>query len=259
MRTGELGFWWHSLGGPPAGARAAAGPARGRRGDRRRRLHRAVDAPTTSSAPQPSLRIAVLERERRRLRRLGPQRRLGVGVLLRAPRRYEQRSGAAALRRRCSGRCSPPSMRWRAFLREHGDRRRLVKSGQLGGGARPRPGWRACARQLAAARARGLGEEDLRELVGGGAAASGCACRGARRRSFTPHVARVHPAKLLRGLARRRRGARAWRSTSTRRCCAIAPRAAAHPAGTVRARWVVRATEGYTAIAARAGAARWCR
>ena len=74
--------------------------------------------------------------------------------------------------------------------------------------------------------------------------------RGAR---FTPHCARVQPAKLVRGLAAavERHGAtiheRTPRST-------IAPRSVRTASGTVRARWVVRATEGYTARAARARA-----
>ena len=54
--------------------------------------------------------------------------------------------------------------------------------------------------------------------------------RGARAATFTPHVARIHPAKLV----------RAWpassshsgcRSTSTRRCCEIGPHEARHARG----------------------------
>ncbi len=56
----------------------------------------------------------------------------------------------------------------------------------------------------------------------------------------------MHPAKLVRGLAGavERLGVR---STSARRCSEIRPHAAVTAAGVVGARWVVRATEGYTA------------
>jgi glycine/D-amino acid oxidase-like deaminating enzyme len=67
--------------------------------------------------------------------------------------------------------------------------------------------------------------------------------RGAR---FTPHCARVQPAKLARGLAAaaERRGATIHERTPA---LALEPHAVRTPNGTVRARWVVRATEGYTA------------
>jgi glycine/D-amino acid oxidase-like deaminating enzyme len=67
--------------------------------------------------------------------------------------------------------------------------------------------------------------------------------RGAR---FTPHCARVQPAKLARGLATaiERHGATIHEHTPA---LDIAPRSVRTPHGTVRARWVVRATEGYTA------------
>jgi glycine/D-amino acid oxidase-like deaminating enzyme len=67
--------------------------------------------------------------------------------------------------------------------------------------------------------------------------------RGAR---FTPHCARVQPAKLARGLADTiaRQGATIFERTPA---LDIAPRSVRTPSGTVRARWVVRATEGYTA------------
>jgi glycine/D-amino acid oxidase-like deaminating enzyme len=68
--------------------------------------------------------------------------------------------------------------------------------------------------------------------------------RGAR---FTPHCARVQPAKLARGLAEaaERHGATIYEQTPA---LAIAPRAVRTASGTVRARWIVRATEGYTSV-----------
>ncbi len=67
--------------------------------------------------------------------------------------------------------------------------------------------------------------------------------RGAR---FAPDCARVQPAKLARGLAAaiERHGATLHEHTPA---LDIAPGSVRTPHGTVRARWVVRATEGYTA------------
>jgi glycine/D-amino acid oxidase-like deaminating enzyme len=69
--------------------------------------------------------------------------------------------------------------------------------------------------------------------------------------TYTPHCARVHPARLVRGLAAatERSGATIFEKTPvTRLLAATATRRAAvvTPYGTVRADFVVRATEGYT-------------
>jgi glycine/D-amino acid oxidase-like deaminating enzyme len=63
--------------------------------------------------------------------------------------------------------------------------------------------------------------------------------------TFTPHCAAVHPAHLVRGLtsAVSRRGVTIYEQTPV---VSIRPRAAVTPFGTVRASFVVRATEGYT-------------
>ena len=63
--------------------------------------------------------------------------------------------------------------------------------------------------------------------------------------SYTPDCARVHPAKLTRGLARvaESRGVRIAEHT---RALRISPRAVVTDRGTVRARFVVRATEAWT-------------
>ncbi|WP_329007382.1 FAD-binding oxidoreductase [Micromonospora rifamycinica] len=94
------------------------------------------------------------------------------------------------------------------------------------------------------AREHGLDPDDLVLLDAAGAAAR-CAAEGVRGGTYTPHCAAVHPAKLVRGLARavRRRGVTLYeRSPVT----AIRPGAAVTPHGTVRAAVVVRATEAYT-------------
>jgi glycine/D-amino acid oxidase-like deaminating enzyme len=67
-----------------------------------------------------------------------------------------------------------------------------------------------------------------------------------RGAAYTPHCARIHPAKLVRGLARavERSGARIAEQTAVRE---VRPHRADTARGTVRARYVVRATEAYTA------------
>jgi len=63
---------------------------------------------------------------------------------------------------------------------------------------------------------------------------------------FSPHCARVQPAKLVRGLAAavERAGATIYERTPA---LALEPGSVRTPAGEVRAGWIVRATEGYTA------------
>jgi glycine/D-amino acid oxidase-like deaminating enzyme len=63
--------------------------------------------------------------------------------------------------------------------------------------------------------------------------------------AYTPHCARIHPARLVRGLADavEKRGGRIYELTAA---TAIEPRRVRTAAGTVRADVVVRATEGYT-------------
>jgi glycine/D-amino acid oxidase-like deaminating enzyme len=97
------------------------------------------------------------------------------------------------------------------------------------------------APQLARLRAAPRGE--LLDLEDAAARVRVAGLRGAR---FTPHCARVQPAKLARGLAAaiERHGATIHERTPA---LDIAPGRVRTPYGTVRARWVVRATEGYTA------------
>lgn len=64
--------------------------------------------------------------------------------------------------------------------------------------------------------------------------------------TWTPDCARVHPARLVHGLARvvEQRGARIVEGT---RALRVSPRAVVTDHGTVRCRWSVRATEAWTA------------
>ncbi|WP_431900606.1 NAD(P)/FAD-dependent oxidoreductase [Micromonospora chalcea] len=94
------------------------------------------------------------------------------------------------------------------------------------------------------AHAHGLTDDDL-TLLDAAEAAARCDAEGVRGGTYTPHCAAVHPAKLVRGLARavERRGVRIHERTPV---TALRPGAAVTPAGVVRPPVVVRATEGYT-------------
>ncbi|WP_259311440.1 NAD(P)/FAD-dependent oxidoreductase [Capillimicrobium parvum] len=105
--------------------------------------------------------------------------------------------------------------------------------------------------ELELERVRGIVEEERRwgrdtELLDGPDATKRVAVDGVLGAAFTAHCARVQPAKLVRGLADavQRAGATIHEST---RVTSIAPGAAHTAAGVVRARHVVRATEGYSA------------
>jgi glycine/D-amino acid oxidase-like deaminating enzyme len=83
------------------------------------------------------------------------------------------------------------------------------------------------------------------ELLDAEQAAARVTVAGLRGARFTPHCARVQPAKLARGLAvaGERHGATIYERTPA---LAIEPHEVRTPQGSVRARWIVRATEGYT-------------
>ncbi|HWJ49641.1 MAG TPA: FAD-dependent oxidoreductase, partial [Solirubrobacteraceae bacterium] len=99
--------------------------------------------------------------------------------------------------------------------------------------------------EVAAARKHGVGDEDLSELTAEQLAPR-LRVASASGATFSPHVARVHPVKLLTGLADavERLGVSIHEHTPVSE---IRPHEALTPFGTVSARWVVRATEGYTA------------
>lgn len=91
----------------------------------------------------------------------------------------------------------------------------------------------------------GLGEEDSVLLEADGLAER-VRIQGGVGALFSPHCARVQPAKLVRGLAAavERAGATIYEQTPALK---LEPGRVPTPAGEVRARWVVRATEAYTA------------
>jgi len=242
MRTGELGYWWRSLGGPPAPRAPLPGPAEADVA--------IVGAGYTGlwtayylKRAQPSLEVVVLERE---LAGFGASARNGgwvSGFFSGPPRVYERRGGPAAyaaLQRAMFDTVDEIA----AVLDEHEIDADLVKGGHLtvalGDAQLVR-----LREEVAHSRAHGLDERDLRELSTD-ELEQRVRIAGARGATFSPHVARVHPAKLLSGLAAtvERLGVRIYERTPV---SAIRPHEALTPAGSVRARWVVRATEGYTA------------
>jgi glycine/D-amino acid oxidase-like deaminating enzyme len=83
-------------------------------------------------------------------------------------------------------------------------------------------------------------------LLGAAEARARCDASDVVGGTYTPHCAAIHPAKLVRGLARavERRGVAVYERSPAR---LPAPGRVVTPHGTVRAPIVVRATEGYTA------------
>jgi glycine/D-amino acid oxidase-like deaminating enzyme len=98
--------------------------------------------------------------------------------------------------------------------------------------------------KVATARSYGFGEQDLRLLSAEETReiAAGTHVLGG---TYTPHCAAIHPARLVRGLAEaaRKRGVQLFEGTPVTH---IAPGRLRTAAGTVRAEYVIRATEGYT-------------
>jgi glycine/D-amino acid oxidase-like deaminating enzyme len=99
--------------------------------------------------------------------------------------------------------------------------------------------------QVRSARAWGFGEGDL-VLLGAAEARERMGATRVLGATYTPHCAAIHPARLVRGLARavEGHGVTVHENTAVTR---IGPGVATTEHGTVRAEVVVRATEGYTA------------
>ena len=90
------------------------------------------------------------------------------------------------------------------------------------------------------------GQQGESELLGADELAARVRIRGGVGALFSPHCARVQPAKLVRGLAAaaERAGATIHERTPA---LTLEPGRVRTPAGEVHARWIIRATEGYTA------------
>jgi glycine/D-amino acid oxidase-like deaminating enzyme len=243
VRTGEVGFWWRAVGGaipkrPPLEGDAEADVA-------------IVGAGFTGlwtayylALADPSLRIVVLEADHAGF---GASGRNGgwVSGFFSGPDRVYERGGAGhealvRLRREMFATVGEIA-RVAAQEQIHCD---FVHDGQITVALGEAQAARLRER-IRLARAGGLGEDELRELDLGDLDRR-VRVNGAITASFTPHVARVQPARLIDGLARavERRGVRIYEQTPVRE---ISAHAARTRTGTVRGRWIVRATEGYTA------------
>jgi glycine/D-amino acid oxidase-like deaminating enzyme len=242
MRTGELGFWWRSLGGPQPQRAPLSGPTEADVA--------IVGAGYTGlwtayylKRADPSLEIVVLERE---LAGFGASGRNGgwvSGFFSGPPRVYERHGGSgsyASLQRAMFDTVEEVAR----VVAEEGIEADFVHSGHLAVALNRAQQLRQ-SEHLHEARHQGLREEDLQELSAEELAAR-VHIEGARAATFSPHVARVHPAKLVRGLAAsvERLGVSIYEHTPVTE---IRPHRALTPFGAVRARWIVRATEGYTA------------
>jgi glycine/D-amino acid oxidase-like deaminating enzyme len=191
---------------------------------------------------QPDLRIVVLERE---IAGFGPSGRNGgwvSGEIAGSGRRYAHRAGWEAVARAT-----------RATYRAIDEIGATVEREGIECGFRKRgalviatsePQRRRLVADLAASRRRGIGEEDVRLLAAGEATAY-VRARGLVAATWSPHGARVDPARLVRGLADacERLGVTLYEQTEA---LALAPGRVDCAAGTVRADVVLRATESYT-------------
>ncbi len=242
MRTGDLGFWWRSVGGPPPPRAPLPGPTE-------------ADVAIVGAGytglwtayylvrAQPSLRIVVLERE---TAGFGASGRNGgwVSGFFSGPARVYERGGASASYARLQRAMFDTVEEVAAVLAEHGIDADFVKGGHLALALGPAQA-QHLRDEVAAARKHGIDEADLSKL-----SAEQLAPRlrvaGADGATFSPHVARVHPVKLLTGLADavERLGVTIHERTPVSE---IRPHEALTQFGTVGARWIVRATEGYTA------------
>jgi glycine/D-amino acid oxidase-like deaminating enzyme len=98
--------------------------------------------------------------------------------------------------------------------------------------------------EVAEARGFGFGESDV-ALLSAAEARERADASSVLGGTYTPHCAALHPARLARGLAEvvRRAGVQVFERTGVRE---IHPGRLVTASGTVRARYIVRATEGYT-------------
>jgi glycine/D-amino acid oxidase-like deaminating enzyme len=110
--------------------------------------------------------------------------------------------------------------------------------------ARSAAQWTRAKEDVQDARGWGLGEDDLR-LLDAGEAAEVLAATRVRGATYTPDCSAIHPGRLVRGLADAvvRRGVDLYERTPA---TAIAPGRVVTGNGILRARHVIRATEGYT-------------
>ncbi len=198
---------------------------------------------------RPELRVAVLEKE---FAGFGASGRNGgwlTAELAGSPSRYARDHGRAAVvaqQRAMFGAVEEVV----AVAADEGIEADVVRSGVLDVATNPAQR-RRLHEGLAEARGRGWAEEDLR-LLGSGERTDRIRVAGALDATYSPHCARVQPARLVRGLAHAvaALGVDVFEATTVTE---LRPRANGRPAeavtprGNVRAEYVIQATEGFTA------------
>ena len=239
--NGEVSFWYRSIGVPEPG-----GPLDGNLEADVAIVGAGYTGLWTAyylKKAQPSLRIAVLEKE---FAGFGASGRNGgwlTGALAGSPERYAKTHGADAVRRLQRAMFAAIDEVIKVAAAEGIDAD-IVKGGELTV-ARSAAQAARLHESLAAQRRWGWTEEDVR-LLSTGELDSRIRVNGAVAATWTPHCARIQPAKLVRGLAEavRRLGVEIYERTPVTE---IAPGRAVTPRGTVRAGYVLRCTEGFTA------------
>lgn len=244
--NGDVSWWWRTLGGAPA-------PREPLPGDLDADVA-IVGAGCTGlwtayylTRAQPDLRVVVLEQ---RFAGFGASGRNGgwlTNTVTGGRERYVDRSPSPSKGARDAAIAQQRALTETvdeviAVAAREGVDADIVKGGELGVARTPA--------QLARLEASVAGEQtwpytdvELRDAAG---TASRIRVAGALGGAWHPHCARVHPAKLVRGLAEavERLGVRIHEQTQVRE---IAPGRAVTDLGTVRAAHVLRATEGFTA------------
>ena len=191
---------------------------------------------------QPDLRVAVLEAE---IAGYGPSGRNGGWVssgIAASPRAYERKSDRAAVVRATRETFNTVDEIGEVAERE-GIECGYLKAGMLTV-ATTAPQEQRLSDSVRASHEVGMGADDL-WLLGPAETEELAAINRVRLASYTPHAARIDPARLVRGLAEtcERNGVQIYEHT---RALDAGPGAVHCEAGTVRAEIVLRATEAYT-------------
>ncbi|MDQ7879598.1 FAD-binding oxidoreductase [Microbacterium sp. QXD-8] len=238
--NGDVSWWWRSLGGTPA----ARAPLPGDLDADVAIVGAGYTGLWTAyylKREQPDLRVVVLEQ---RFAGFGASGRNGgwlTNTVTGGRERYAETHGreAAIAQQRALNATVDEVI---AVAAREGIDADIVKGGEFGVARTPA--------QLARLRASAADEQSWPhtdvEVWDAGAAASRIRIAGALGAVWHPHCARIHPAKLVRGLAGavERLGVTIYEQTHVRE---ISARRAVTDRGTVRATHVLRATEGFTA------------
>ena len=241
-RNGAVSFWQASLGGPPAPRPPLGGPTEadvciigaGYTG-----LWTALSLRRL----RPDLRVVVIEADHVGFGASGRNGGWLSGLMPGNRARLARdggRDGVIALQRALQGAVDDVMK----FCADAGIDADVVKGGTLAVATSPAQLARLRA-DLEEDRSWGIGPGDAWEITAA-AAAERVAVAGVAGAVFSPHCARIQPAKLVRGLAgaAEAAGAEIFERTPA---VGLGPHRVDTPWGAINARWVVRATEGFTA------------